>query len=313
MSRLALAVLSVFAALLFISCRFTPSPEDQAKINELQAELKAVRAEVSLAEKKSVALTGGLLKALVDVRLEVLKTNEALLQQRIHAVESGGRITTSISGSEPDLKLAQSLEADIRQQQEQLKTAQQEATQYSGGLVGAMKQMTVATQEQTLAMLSSRRLAAKYGLPALGTAKAATTTESASVGDPKPVDSNTSADATRTMITVKVLRKRYAEQDYQNYIWFDLEFTAAGLEKPTRAIKGKLHLQDLFGEPKMSLNWSIDQPFAPRGTMTEKGTGFKYNQFMSEHQWVRTTNLENMTASFTVESILYQDGTRADF
>jgi hypothetical protein len=304
---------SVLIVMLAIGCRFTPSPEDLAKIKDLQAELATLRGEIGAAEQKTAALTGGMVKALVDVRLEVLKTNAALLQQRIHALESGGRITTSVTGGEPDAKLAESLEREIRTQQEQLKTARQEAAQYSGGLVGAMKQMTVATQEQTLAMLSSRYLSAKYGLPTFGAPNVAPTPEPAGVVTPKPVAGDAPANPARTMITVKLLRKRYAEQDYQNYVWFDLEITGARLDKPTRAIKGKLHLQDLFGEPKLSLNWSIDEPLAPGATVVEKGTGFKFNQFMSEHQWVRTTELPNMTAGFTVESILYQDGTRTDF
>jgi hypothetical protein len=83
-------------------------------------------------------------------------------------------------------------------------------------------------------------------------------------------------------------------------------------DKPARAIKGVLHLQDLFGESKMKLNWSIDKQLEPGAIITEKGTGFKFNQFMSEHQWVRATDVDNMTVRFTVQSILYIDGTRKD-
>ena len=63
----------------------------------------------------------------------------------------------------------------------------------------------------------------------------------------------------------------------------------------------------------MRLNWTIDEPPQPGETIVEKGSGFEYNQFLDPHRWVRATDIEDMTASFTVESILYQDGTRLDF
>jgi hypothetical protein len=34
---------------------------------------------------------------------------------------------------------------------------------------------------------------------------------------------------------------------------------------------------------------------------------------MQAHQWVNATSLDNMSATFEVSSILYQDGTREDF
>src|SRR5262249_42783019 len=117
----------------------TPSPEDQAKIESLQGELKAVKAEVASAEQKNAGLAGGLVKALVEVRLEVIKTTEALIQQRIQALASGAKVSVTVSGTQADEKLAQSLEVGIKKQEGELKAAQTDAAQYSGGLVGAMK------------------------------------------------------------------------------------------------------------------------------------------------------------------------------
>ena len=135
-----------------------------------------------------------------------------------------------------------------------------------------------------------------------------------------PQSSTTSATESKVpdevsseIVSVRLLRKRFAEQEYQEFIWFDIEFTAGGLDKPARAIKGVLNFQDLFGEPRMKMNWTIDAPVEPGQTVTEKGTGFKYNQFIDSHQWVRATDPQNMTASFAVTSILYQDGSRRDF
>src|SRR5262245_3269675 len=212
--RSPLLVLGLLILLLGAACRFTPSPEDQAKIDALEVELKAVKAEVAVAEEKNSGLAGGLVKALVEVRLEVLKTTEALIQQRIQAIASGARVTATVAGSQADPKLAQSLEADIKKQRDELKVAQADAAQYSGGLVGTMKQATVATQEQSLAMLRHRYLAAKYGLPVAAPAAPA---GAASTADAKPTVKPTagarSEDLAKNIVTVRLLRKRYAERD----------------------------------------------------------------------------------------------------
>jgi hypothetical protein len=81
------------------------------------------------------------------------------------------------------------------------------------------------------------------------------------------------------------------------------------LKKAARAIKGVLHFQDLFGETRMRVNWTIDEPLAPSDVYVEKGTGFEYNMFMNDHQWVNSTDLANMKAAFVVTNIIYQDGT----
>jgi hypothetical protein len=61
------------------------------------------------------------------------------------------------------------------------------------------------------------------------------------------------------------------------------------------------------------MRWTIDKPIKPGETIEEKGSGFKYNQFIDSHNWVLNTQIANLKATFTVSSILYQDGTRRDF
>lgn len=293
-----------------------PSAEDLQKIESLRAELVELDAEISDAEQKNARLAGGLVKALVEARIEILRTTHALVQQRIHALESGAKITFEVAGAKPDAELAERLSREMEDQLSKLEAARQEADRYSGGLVSAMKQATVATQEQTLAMLHQRLLAAKYGLPTALPSSTAKTSESqgsiSSDNRSQPGGIAKTPAAAKEMINVRLLKKQFSKQDYQDYIFFDIEFTAIGLEKPARAIKGVLNLQDLFGEAKMKLNWTIDEPLSPNQKAVAQGTGFKYNQFIDEHHWVLTTDLEDMTASFTVKSILYADGSRRD-
>jgi len=114
------------------------------------------------------------------------------------------------------------------------------------------------------------------------------------------------------VVKVRLLTKQFTKQNLQDYIFFDLEFSAPGLERPARAIKGALHIEDLFGETKMTIEWVLEKPPNPGGAIVEKGKGFLYNQFMQPHQWVQSTALEDMSATFEVRSLLYQDGERQD-
>lgn len=104
--------------------------------------------------------------------------------------------------------------------------------------------------------------------------------------------------------------KRFDSQDYEEFIWFDIEWTVVECDKPVRAIKGKLHLQDLFGETKLALNWTLTRPPAQDESFTEEGVGFKYNQFIDSHDWVLATPLDDMTARFETISVVYEDGTQ---
>ena len=92
-----------------------------------------------------------------------------------------------------------------------------------------------------------------------------------------------------------------------------LKFTAVGLDKPARSIKGVLHFNDLFGDPQFSMGWTIKKPLNPGQSYVEKAYGFNWNSYSPEMQWVRNNKLEDMKTSLEVESILYTDGTRLDF
>ncbi len=67
-------------------------------------------------------------------------------------------------------------------------------------------------------------------------------------------------------------------------------------------------LADLFGEPQFRIRTTIDTPLDPGKKFKQSGIGFKYNKFTQEHQWVRSTDLSNMTFRFEAQEILYQDG-----
>lgn len=140
------------------------SPEEKQKVEQLKVELSQTESEISSANAANQNYSGGLIKTLISARVEILKTNQALIKQRIDAIESGAKITMDVPGVKPDEATAESVKTEIDVLNGQISQAKAEANQYSGGLVLAMKLAAIATQEQTMAMLQQRYLSAKYGL-----------------------------------------------------------------------------------------------------------------------------------------------------
>lgn len=149
---------------LFAGCGHKLSPEEQQQLALLRASQQAVQQEVASAQQEYDQLSGGLVKALIAMRMEVLKTNEALLTQRVNAIESGAKITVVVTATKDDPIRATQLLAEIEAARAKVEAAKAEADRYSGGLVQAMALMNVATTQNTVAMLEQQYLMAKYGL-----------------------------------------------------------------------------------------------------------------------------------------------------
>ena len=96
-------------------------------------------------------------------------------------------------------------------------------------------------------------------------------------------------------------------------IIFDLHFYVAALDRPARAVKGAVLFQDLFGETKMTVGWTLEKPPQPGKSIRDNSSGFSYNQFMEQHQWVAATAVEDIKPVFRVDSVLFQDGSRLDY
>lgn len=310
-------IVCLFLVLALGACSKSLSPEEKAQVAALNQELTSTNDALAAAKATDAKYSGGAVKAFTTLRVEILETNKELINQRIAAIESGAPVTVKVNATKPDPERAKLLAAEIATQEKKAAEAQRKADASSGGLVGAMAQMASATEQNTLALLREQYLISKYGLAPINIAPHAS--EGAGADNQMAQGSSaasSSSDKNKIQFEIiqpTILSKRFAKQDYQDYIWFNIEFNAKGLDKPTRAIKGALILTDLFGEPKFALNWTIDKPLSPGGTYTEKGSGFKYNQFVDSHQWVLATDLKDMKAKFRVDSILYEDGTRRDF
>jgi hypothetical protein len=117
-------------------------------------------------------------------------------------------------------------------------------------------------------------------------------------------------------ITLKVTNKVFRDIDIRNGVssagvYWDSECTSH-FDRPVRALKGKLLVTDLFDEVKLSIGWNIDKTMKPGETISETGKGIRFNQFMNQHQWLRSTDLNDMKMSFMVEQVIYEDGTKEE-
>jgi hypothetical protein len=148
----------------FLGCAPSLSPEQKEQVKSLQGELSLLRMEIASAQADESRYAGGLIKSMIVIRLEVLKTNEALIQQRILAIEGWAKIETSVKAAVPDASRAASLAKEIEAQRRKLDDAKAESDRYAGGLVKALAETSVATTANTIAMLEQARLTAQYGL-----------------------------------------------------------------------------------------------------------------------------------------------------
>jgi hypothetical protein len=93
--RRAVQVVGILAVLMSGSfsgaCAQALTPEQKQTVAALKEDLVRVGQEIDKATKEDAKYSGGLIKALIAVRLEVLRTNAALIEQRVHTLEGGAR------------------------------------------------------------------------------------------------------------------------------------------------------------------------------------------------------------------------------
>lgn len=155
----------------------TLTPQEQELVGQLKQERDKLDLEIDTVSADIALYNGGLIKTLKQVREEALKLSRDIVTQRIQAIETGAKVTVIVPTSQPDPERAQALQSDIEIAKQQLIDAKTKAAQYRGGLIAAISLSTVATQEQTLAMLEQQYLVAKYGLSLSAGAPAVPTTK----------------------------------------------------------------------------------------------------------------------------------------
>ena len=139
------------------------TPDEIVLIDSLQSTMKTLQEDIDAALVESAQYDGGLLKNLIDARVATLRLSKDVLEQRVFAIKSNVPIMMTISTPAPDSLLLVQLETEMETLDTEIIRAQLEADKYTGGLLQVLALSTVATTQQSKAMLRFRYLAAKYG------------------------------------------------------------------------------------------------------------------------------------------------------
>jgi len=150
--------------LILVVAVFNPSPDTTS----LNSDLGRVREQIEDARRQDEKFSGGAIKALIQLRLNMLHHTEALLEQKksallrrvwMHYTVNGHPVAVASNADLDDIIV------EIEQAEEKLKRSTLNAEQYSGGLIQVMALMTAETDRMSVAQLRLKFYSAKYGPP----------------------------------------------------------------------------------------------------------------------------------------------------
>jgi hypothetical protein len=188
---------------------------------ELKQERSALTQEIVAARAEQQKYSGGLLGSLIAARLEVLKTNDAILQQRILAEDGGARVDIIVTATRPDPQRAEAVAKEMSDLEKRIASQEAEGAKYGGGLVKGMIESGIATTRLSLEMMRIEYLKAKFGIvwaPTLNAPAApATVPKLASNDNIEAVNSTGSISPSGNSLLVPTLsQKRYIPHDFRS-------------------------------------------------------------------------------------------------
>lgn len=110
----------------------------------------------------------------------------------------------------------------------------------------------------------------------------------------------------RGMITVTPVRKTFEEYRYQEYNVITVTI-ANRSEKAVRGFKGRLAVDDMFGDNVANLEIKQDKAI-PAGESVVRELAYDYNQFSDTDSNLRYTELEKLKFTWEPEIIIFEDG-----
>jgi hypothetical protein len=163
------AIIAILAVALVLALAYVIE-DRSASTAEIDQSLKELNVTLKQAQDEDARYSGGLVKALIDARIETVKNSIAMLEQKrqslLHRVCLGYEVRgAAVTPASPEE--LQRIEQDVHQTEQELERARAEDAKYSGGLVKGLIEARIATDQMTLAELNQRYLFAKYGLPPL--------------------------------------------------------------------------------------------------------------------------------------------------
>lgn len=295
-----------FLSLFLIFCakaqEFDPQP--------LKTEINKLELNISLAKAESEKYSGGLIKALLDSRLQILEHTKAMLEQRLAAGNYKLKISYTVDGKEyvPPAnkdKILQDIENNALSVTKEMEAAKKEADQYSGGLVKAMKLSAVATFQQQLAMLEMKRCAIIFDIPLYAFVGGGSS--SSPVQTPTKTIKETPFSEIDGMFDVKITGKRVFKANYSDHLGLNLVFTNH-TEKDIKAVQGVVTFTDLFDSEILTIRLTIEKNIATGQSVNNSDYSIELNQFSDEHNRLRSIEMENLKMRFETQSIIFKDG-----
>ena len=143
---------------------------DPKLAESLNSELARVRQQIEATKAEDEKYSGGLIKSLIATRLAILFQTEAMLTQKANSWNFGIDLSYTVDGKpfvlpETVTEQLSGVQFELTELDNRITAAEAEAALYSGGLVLAVKLSTIATMQQTRAMLDQKRLSLIYRLP----------------------------------------------------------------------------------------------------------------------------------------------------
>ena len=151
-------------AILLSGCSDIPSTEN------LNNDISLLNKEIKETEITSQKYSGGLILALIEIKLKTLQSTKAMLEQKTKGYNRYIPISYSIDGKEyspPSNKnvLLQELKQDMQKLKNNLEKVEKENNRYSGGLIKITLMMQATTIKNSIAFLEQKQLLLKYDIP----------------------------------------------------------------------------------------------------------------------------------------------------
>lgn len=273
----------------------------------IQEDLKRINKQIEEAKDESAKYVGGLIKTLIESRIQILKYSKSMLEQRMLSKNYNIALNYTLDGTPfqlPENKddMLKEIEREAIQTLKEKEALKAEADRYSGGLIKATKLSTVAMKEQQLAMLGLKRISLLYDIPMFVS----------SVDKParEAVTSPTSEDDISKLITLRIINKSVFEADYREHLGMEFTYTNNS-QKTIKAFTGVMHFKDVFDREILPVKMTVDNfIIKPGQTVTDKNKSLELNKLNAAHNRLKTIKLENLKVDFEVEAILFTDGTK---
>lgn len=162
-------VAAVLAIALVLSIGYALHDRKQST-EQIDKSLGELQLSLKQAESEDAQYSGGLIKALIALRIETIKDTISILEKKRQSLLHRICLNYEIDGAPVKVATADELreiQKDMAETEKRIVFAKDQDAQYSGGLIKGLIAMRIATEQQTLAGLNQHYMFAKYGLPTL--------------------------------------------------------------------------------------------------------------------------------------------------